>query len=133
MKEHLIESESAAGWIEDNIIFYIFKSRKIDLFEARQSVEIKTKIAGTKSYPFFIDISQVNGVTKEAREYLAGGKSIDNISAAALLASSVLSKMIGTFFLTFNNPGIPVKLFTDEQEALKWLGKFVEQSETKGK
>jgi hypothetical protein len=126
MKEHLIESDSAAGWIEDNIIFYIFKSRKIDIFEAKQSVEIKSKIAGTKSYPFFIDISQVNGVTKEAREYLAGGKSIDNISAAALLASSVLSKMIGTFFLTFNNPGIPVKLFTDENDALKWLKKYVE-------
>jgi hypothetical protein len=126
MKEHLIESESAAGWIEDNIIFYIFKSRKVDLFEARQSVEIKTKLAGNGNYPFFIDISQVNGVTKEAREFLAGGKSVDNISAAALLASSVLSKMIGTFFLTFNNPGIPVKLFTDEQEALKWLKKFAE-------
>lgn len=126
MKQHLIESESAAGWMEDGIIFYVFKSRKVDLFEARESVEIKTKIAGDKSYPFFIDISQVNGVTKEAREYLSGGKSTDNISAAALLASSVLSKMIGTFFLTFNNPGIPVKLFTDEQEALKWLKKITE-------
>ena len=43
------------------------------------------------------------------------------ITASALLVESALSRMIGNIFLTINKPDVPVKLFTNEQEAKKWL------------
>jgi hypothetical protein len=125
MKTQLIDDDFAESWFEGDILFFVFKKNKIDLESAKKSVEIRTEITSGVSYPMYIDISEIKSVSKEARDYLAGGKAIEHISASALLAGSLRSKMLGTFYLSFNNPGIPVKLFTDKADALKWLRKFV--------
>jgi hypothetical protein len=122
-KEHIIETESALGWLEDGIIHYIFKKSKVDLPEAIEAIDIMTSIANGNTYSYFIDISKVRNITKEAREYFAIPRSTGRNIATAVLAPGIIAKLIGTFLVTFNNPGVKVKLFIDEQEAINWLKK----------
>jgi len=125
MKRPVISTETASAWMDGNIIYYAYKSKEISLPLAVQSVELKKQLAQGKEYPICIDLSQVKSVTKEARQYLSGGQSIENITVAALLASSVVSKLICTFFLNFNKPPVMVKIFVHKDEAVKWLNKFL--------
>jgi len=122
-REHMIESETASGWLEDEIIHYIFNKSKVELPEAIEAIDIMTAIASGNTYSYFIDISGVKNITKEAREYFAIPRSTGRNIATAVLAPGLIAKLIGTFLMTFNNPGVRVKLFTDEQEAINWLKK----------
>ena len=126
-KEHIIETESSSGWLEDEIIHYIFIKSKVELTEAIEAIDIMTAIASGNTYSYFIDISRVKNITKEARDYFAIPRATRRNTATAVLAPGIISKLIGTFLITFNNPGVKVKLFTNEQEAINWLKKEAEQ------
>src|ERR1700722_11579658 len=118
------KTESAEGWHEDGIAHYIFKKSKIDMPEAVEAVELLTRICEGQPHAFYIDISKVKSITKEAREYLSRpDASKENNLGTGVLAPNVFSKLIGTFFITFNNPKIKIKLFTDKEDAIKWCKK----------
>ena len=58
---------------------------------------------------------------RESRNY-ASGKEVSKITEAmALLIKSPVSKVLGNIFLGINKPPYPTKLFTDKEEAIKWL------------
>ena len=71
-----------------------------------------------------VDGRDVSSITKEARDYFAKDDGIKLLLASALVADSVLGKFIGNFFLQINKPILPLRLFTDEKEAYKWLQQF---------
>ena len=68
-----------------------------------------------------MDITEIDGMTREARQYFAGPETAKVESAAALLIKSPLTRAIGNFFLGFNKPLFPTRLFTSTEEALLWL------------
>jgi hypothetical protein len=112
-------------WFEGDILASAYTIPNIDLAIARDGVHKRLSIVGDKSYPTFIDISKVKSITKEARDYLGTPEASKNIKAAGVLAGSYLSKIVGTFFLNFSRPAVPIKLFTSKAEAMRWLEKFL--------
>jgi hypothetical protein len=119
------ENGHSIFWFEGNILGSAYTVPHIDLTIAKDGVQKRLSIIGNKSYPIFIDISKVKSITKEARDYLGTAEASKQITAAGILASSYLSKMVGTFFLSFTRPAIPIKLFTSKAEAVRWLEKFL--------
>ena len=71
-----------------------------------------------------IDITKVTEIAKEARDYFANERTSSIQRATALLINSPVSRIIGNFFMGLNKPISPTKLFTDPQEAIKWLQTF---------
>ena len=63
---------------------------------------------------------------RAVREYYAGPELAAVVSAAALLVDSPVGRVIGTFFLRIARPAAPIRIFTDEREALAWLETFRE-------
>ena len=123
-KKHFIETETANGWREGNIVHYIFKKNKIDLPEAIQAVELITELTQDEPVTYFIDISNVTSITKQARDHLETPySSKKNNLGTAVLAPGIFSKLIGTFFIAFNKPKVNIKLFTNTDEALNWCHK----------
>jgi hypothetical protein len=125
MQDKVLEDSYSKIWFENQIIFCAFKFPEINLHIAEACVELRLKAVNGTAYPTFVDTGNIKGVTKEARDYFASKEAIQYIKAAALLAPSFVTKMMGTFFLTFNRPAVPIRLFTDRQEAIKWLEKYV--------
>ncbi len=117
----VIENDSLSCWIEDNILYQVFLKSNIDLEMAKQAIEAKFAVCNGKDYPAFVDVRVIKNATREAREYFSGEKGAKYISVAAILAPTLISKLIGNFFITFNRPPVKIKLFTDKEEALNWL------------
>lgn len=68
-----------------------------------------------------IDLRSNPVITREARDFAAGGGTIDYISAFAILADDLSMRLVGNFFIHFHKPDQPTKIFTDKNEARKWL------------
>lgn len=109
-------------WIQESILHVEFTPEVIiDLGIAKQIVKDRLNYTKGDYYPVVVDIQKIKSVDRAARSYFATEEASSSLKAAALLASSYVDKMIGTFFLTFNRPKVPIRLFTNKNEALKWL------------
>ena len=63
----------------------------------------------------------------EARKYGAKKEVVDlSIALTILAGTSLPATIIGNFFIKFNRPSIPTKMFKKEENALKWLNSFRE-------
>ncbi len=82
-----------------------------------------SKIVNDLAEPFYsliVDSRAMKSMTKEAREHftLKGRKS--NVCSIAIIADSALSRMIANFFLGVSKPEVPVRIFSNEQNAIEW-------------
>jgi hypothetical protein len=102
-----------------------FKFSEHNLEDAIENVEAVRILANGKRVPVFVDITEVKGANREAREYLASDEVAHIQVACALLVDTALSRLVGNFFLGLNKTKFPTKLFTDEAKAMEWLKTFV--------
>lgn len=95
-----------------------------DAEDARANLEAIRLVAeqhGNVPAPVLVDLGGARAVQRDARAIYSSAEGSAVIKAAAILAPSVLARVIGTFFLGLNRPIMPVKLFTDRSEAIAWL------------
>lgn len=68
-----------------------------------------------------LDISDAFGVTKEAREFTSG-KSVEGLQIAmAMLINSLPMRLLANFFIKFDKPPAPTRLFNSYDKAIEWL------------
>lgn len=103
------------------------KGITVDLAMAKELVRERLEVYNGKSYPTLADIRPVKLFTKEARDYMAKGDAIKGIPAGAILIGNYISVLTSNLFLHFSKPQMPVKAFSIRDEAVKWLGQFVEK------
>lgn len=63
-------------------------------------------------------------VSTEARYYASTPEANKYTIASAFVVRSIAQKLLGNAYVTFNKPITPTRIFTDENEALKWLNSF---------
>lgn len=73
-----------------------------------------------KQYTMIVDTTLAKSITKDARDYFSMNGRVSKVIAFAILIKSPLSKIIANFFMGLNKPRVPVKLFTQEQDAIAW-------------
>ncbi|MDH5542455.1 MAG: hypothetical protein OEY64_05780 [Nitrospinota bacterium] len=114
-------------WLDENGIIWMVdhKGAEERIEHARENVATVWKASGGIKRPVLIDIRQLKSITREAREYYAGEEVANFGSSVALLTSSPATKVIGNFFLKFNKPTLPFRIFTSELEAVHWLKGFI--------
>lgn len=89
--------------------------------DAENHLEAQRVLGGGRRVPTLVDIRRMDGIDKEARDRYASPEADALSMATALVVSSRVSRVIGTFFVGLNRPGRPTRLFTDEKRALKFL------------
>lgn len=127
MEQHEITTRTAKIWLDqDGIIRKVFHPEAQEtLKDALESGEAIAFFCKEKKRPLFVDFSPVRSMDVEARAYYSGQEVGPAIAAVAGMTRSKLGKVIGNFFLGFNKPPTPGRIFTDEQEALRWLKTFL--------
>lgn len=63
-------------------------------------------------------------LSPEAREYASSSKSTDKIVADAVVVQNYSHEMTANFFIRFNKPNRPTRLFKHRDEAYEWLNTF---------
>lgn len=119
------ENDYAKFWIDNGILFCEYKPYSIiTLPAAEQVVTDRLKLQGEQSLPVFCDIRGLTNTEKPAREYLAQ-EGCALCSAIAFLAEPGYTKELLNFYFATDKPGVPVSMFTKEQEAINYLKSYI--------
>jgi hypothetical protein len=118
-----IETTTATYYIENDILVVRTKpGAEYSLKEVMEGFEARKKLQQSKQMLTLVDTREVFQVTREAREYGAKKEVEDlSIAMAILSGNSMAATIIGNFFIKFNKPSVPTKMFKSEEKALNWL------------
>ena len=124
MEKILLDNDKITIKLEGGIVNAKWKDTIIDLSTAKQAVKERLEITDNISFPIISNIIQVKNISKEARDYLATEEGCEGITAAAILINSALGSMLGNFWVRISKPLRPTRIFTNEEDAKKWLAKY---------
>jgi len=105
------------GWLSARFL----PGANVELADARENLETTSRLSTGSRLAVLVDLRQVKSQSSEARVLLAGPEAARVSRAVALVIGSPLSRVIGNFYLRFNRPETPTRLFTSEEEAGAWL------------
>ncbi len=119
----IIENRNSKLWIgEHDIIFQDWKPEsRIELLDSRETLEAIRTLGQGKPVLLSVDIKNVKSATREARAFGAEEEYSRHIKAVAMWTNSKIGRIIGNFFIRFNRPPYPSKIFDTAAEAQQWL------------
>jgi hypothetical protein len=121
----LIKGEIADYWYApDGILYSYSKSPKRTVKNITENIALVKSITGDKIIPLLIYLSDSPIPDKETRKFSA--EQLPNVyKAMAMVSKPGLSKFIMNILFRLKPPAIPMKSFTDDQQAKEWLLQFV--------
>ena len=115
---------------KDGIICCVFNPDCIiDLEMMKVVIGKRIETAEGKLYPILIDARDVKYWTLEARKYGLSKEAHQCAKAYGVLLNSSISTTIVTWALKMFPHVLPQRIFTNEQEAIQWLQKFVDKEQ----
>jgi hypothetical protein len=106
----------------NDIVYVLFKDNcTLDIDLQMRLLDQYNKIAENKLMPFIFMAAKNVSITKEARDNAVKIEDISMIGSSAVIVTSLPYKLIANFYLRFNKPKRPFKVFSNEEEAVKWL------------
>lgn len=124
MKYKFLNNEYVYMEIKDELIYAKFKTEQVTLDIAKKIIDLRLSFVDGQVLPALIDGSDVKHLTKEAREVLSTDQASQNIAALAVIVRNPVTRAIANFFLKFQQPRYPFRLFTDPERAKRWLKKY---------
>ncbi len=122
-----VETRTARLWLgEDGIIRKIFlPNAQETLADALESEEVIRKISGGKKLPILVDFTALRGMDPDARDYYISERAGSLLAACGGITHSMIGRVISNFFIGFNKPPTPVRLFPTEEQSIEWLKQFI--------
>lgn len=130
MRTERYENEFVSIEIEGDILYATYLVDKINLEGAKAATEFRKKITGNNAYAVLADVSSFKEISREARAFFAK-EAGEDLKAIAVLVKNPVSRMMVNFFMRFNNPKYPIRFFTSDSEAYKWLLQYVDLEQDK--
>lgn len=93
--------------------------------DVKENVKAFGELTGNKKAPVLIIGGSFSSVTNETREFMATEESLKYSKAEAFLITSLAQKILVNFYIKFNKPLVPTRVFNDKIEAEKWLKSFI--------
>jgi len=119
----IFKGEIADYWFENGILISLSKSIKRTVENIAGNVELVKQITGNKPVPVLIYLSASPVPDKAARKFSTEQLPVI-YSAMAMVSKPGLSKFIMNILFSLKAPPIPMKSFTDDKEAKKWLKRY---------
>jgi len=124
MQYDIETSKALLKLLDDNIIYLRYKTDSY--FELEDAIEVNTHIfnlAKGKHYSVIVDGRGVFGnITNEARMHYVNDPKTKNIRLAeAIILDNLPARIFARFYMKVNKPNNPVKIFSNEIEAEKWI------------
>lgn len=123
------ESELIKGEIADynysgGILYSYSKSIKRTVQLIADNVALVKSITGNKPVPLLIYLCDSPVPDKATRKF-STEKLPETYTAMAMVSKPGLSQLIMSILFKFQKPPIPMKSFSDDEKAKKWLNQFL--------
>ncbi len=106
---------------DDQIYRYIaINNCTIDMDTLEKMTQVGDSWNGTRLCANLVDIRNMLFIDSKTREY-AAAQFRPHVAGQAMLIDSKVSSYFANIFLKFSKPKVPTRLFTNENEAVKWL------------
>lgn len=111
---------------EDGIVHVHFNEDMIlDVSLQMKLLERYKEITHGKLTPFMFTASEGVNITPEARENAIKIEEDSPCYGAAVVVTNIAYVLIANFYLKFNKPKRPYKVFRSEADAIEWLKTFI--------
>lgn len=111
----------------DRIVYVFLKENcVIDLDLQERLIDAYNTITGGKLTPFIFMADTGVSVTKEARDNAIVIEERSPCAATAVIVTNLAYKLVANFYLQFNKPKRPYKVFSNTSDALEWLKTFLD-------
>lgn len=126
LPENTLESRSSHLWLDENgILIFVHKTVPAhELKDALENIELIKQLLQGKPRPILADMSAIKSMTREAREEYAKAGEESLVTAIGMVTRSAMGRIVANFFLTFNKPTVPTRLFNNIETAKKWLMQY---------
>ncbi|MES2372047.1 MAG: STAS/SEC14 domain-containing protein [Bacteroidota bacterium] len=120
----IFEGEIATYWFDEGILVSLSKSPRRTVELIKGNVALVKKITNHKKVPLLIYLKNSPVPDKETRKFST--EQLPEIyTAMAMVSKPGLAKFIMNILFALKPPPIPMKSFTDDKAAKKWLQQYV--------
>ena len=121
----ICEGEIATYWIDDDgILVSLSKNPRRTVANITANVALVKQITNNKKVPLLIYLSNSPIPDRETQKFST--EQLPNVyTAMAMVSESGLAKFIMNLLFKFQSPPIPMKNFSDDQEAKAWLKQYL--------
>ena len=111
----------------DGIVYVFFKENCVlDVDLQTRMLEFYHEVTGGKMTPFLFMADKGVTLTKEARDNAIRVEEQTPCSVNAVVVTNLAYKLIANFYMQFNKPLRPYKVFSNKGEAVEWLKKYMD-------
>lgn len=113
--------------VTPDVVGLKFKTdQQVNLGHAVEIDEAVMTLIKDKRHFFLIDASDIisNMDNAASRYFSKEGAAVKYIKAAAIVLNSLPIRLTATFFIKFQKPEYPAKIFADREQAMKWFEKM---------
>ena len=108
----------------DLLVVTYKKDLKVNPEMAKEIIRERHQFTDNKPVVLLVYNQGVVRMDKKAREYLSSGDGVEGIIAAGIVVGSPFTSFMANFFVSVNKPKMPVRVFSNSEDALTWLQKF---------
>lgn len=120
----VFENELGTYWLDNGFIVSISSGLKRTISNTTRDIALVKRITNNKKLPFLIYISDAPAPDADTREFVA--KQLPDVYLAMAIVSKFgIGNIIKNVLFRFMPPSIPMKNFTNTEEAREWLKKFL--------
>lgn len=124
-----LENDFIKFWIEDGILYSEFKKvTNVSLEQIRTLINLRTEISENKNQYWCFNFKNLKSFDKDARDY-SEKYGQEHLNACAAVLDSHVSKFIMNTFIKLKKPVVPLKGFSNKEEAITWLNEIKSKNE----
>ncbi len=111
---------------EDDIVFVDYFIVDATYEVADRAIKKKLEMFQGKSFPIVADMRNVKTSTRESRQRMSEPDAAIGVKAVAVIINSKVQKVMFNFFSAINKRPAPARVFSNKEDAVKWVQKFVD-------
>ncbi len=99
----------------------LFPGNEISIEDSIEHAEASQKLTNGAIHCAFIKALGNIDISSEARKHGSNPEIQQNLIAQAVLVNSLATRIAGNFYIRFNKPPKPTRIFTNPEDAKSWL------------
>ena len=112
----------AFQWRADNILHYYVKENSfLTMEDIEEVLDIVLAWGMENKYLHLFEGGYNASIDTDVREWASSDSQNKHTVADAIIVKNMAQRIVGNFYIQFNRPIKPTKLFTSREDAFKWL------------
>jgi hypothetical protein len=123
-----LENDFIKFWFENGILYSRFKKTTDGTLEnIKEIIDLRHQISNNKKQYWCYDFNGIKSYDKLGRDY-AEKNGQEHLYGCAILLNSHITKFILNTFMTLKKPVVPLKGFTNKEDAVNWLNELMKKN-----